>query len=113
MVGFLLHTGPPVHEDRCLWKPVCQGYLLQEMFAIIRSKDVLTAVGDGATAVSMVHRFLALKSRLSLRSATGTSPERCSGASGVRESRIAIHETQTRVVDELTNSDGLTFAKLI
>src|SRR5258708_23210960 len=31
-------------------------------------------------------------------------------ASGVRESRIAMHETQTRVVDELTNSDGRTFA---
>ena len=63
--------------------------------------------------MSMVHRFLALKSRLSLRSATGTSSERCSGASRVRESRIAIHETQTRVVDEFTNSDGLTFAELI
>src|SRR3981189_3024400 len=34
-------------------------------------------------------------------------------ASGVRESRIAMHETQTRVVDELTNSDGPTFAKLM
>ena len=45
MGSFLLHTGPPVHEDRCLWKPVCQGYLLQEMFAIIRSKDVLLQWG--------------------------------------------------------------------
>jgi hypothetical protein len=34
-------------------------------------------------------------------------------ASGLRESRIAMHETQTRVVDELTNSDGPTFAKLM
>ena len=34
-------------------------------------------------------------------------------ASGVRKSRIAMHETQTRVVDELTNSDGPTFAKLM
>src|SRR6266481_9054903 len=34
-------------------------------------------------------------------------------ASGVRETRIAMHETQTRVVDELTNSDGPTFAKLM
>jgi len=42
-------------------------------------KRCATAVGDGATAVSMVHRFLALESRLSLRSATGTSLERCSG----------------------------------
>ena len=42
-------------------------------------KRCATAVGDGATAVSMVHRFFALESRLSLRSATGTSPERGSG----------------------------------
>jgi hypothetical protein len=34
-------------------------------------------------------------------------------ASGVRESRIAMHETQTKVVDELTNSDGPTFAKFM
>jgi hypothetical protein len=34
-------------------------------------------------------------------------------ASGLGESRIAMHETQTRVVDELTNSDGPTFAKLM
>ena len=34
-------------------------------------------------------------------------------ASGLRESRIAMHETQTRVVDELTNSDGPTFAELM
>ena len=34
-------------------------------------------------------------------------------ASGLRESRIAMHETQTRVVDELTNIDGPTFAKLM
>ena len=34
-------------------------------------------------------------------------------ASGVRKSRIAMHETQTRVVDELTNSDGPMFAKLM
>ena len=34
-------------------------------------------------------------------------------ASGLRESRIAMDETQTRVVDELTNSDGPTFAKLM
>ena len=34
-------------------------------------------------------------------------------AYGLRESRIAMHETQTRVVDELTNSDGPTFAKLM
>ena len=34
-------------------------------------------------------------------------------ASGLRESRIAMHETQTRVVDELTNSDGPTFANLM
>jgi hypothetical protein len=33
-------------------------------------------------------------------------------ASGLRESRIAIYETQTRVVDELTNSNGPTLAKL-
>ena len=35
-------------------------------------KRCATAVGDGATAMSMVHRFLALNSRPSLRSATGT-----------------------------------------
>jgi len=34
-------------------------------------------------------------------------------ASGLRESRIAMHETQTRVVDELTNSDRPAFAKLM
>ena len=34
-------------------------------------------------------------------------------ASGLRESRIAMHETQTRVVDELTNSDSPTFARLM
>jgi hypothetical protein len=34
-------------------------------------------------------------------------------ASGLRESRIAMHETQTRVVGELTNSDGPTFANLM
>jgi hypothetical protein len=34
-------------------------------------------------------------------------------ANGLRESRMAMHETQTRVVDELTNSDGATFAKLM
>ena len=34
-------------------------------------------------------------------------------ASGLRESRIAMHETQTRVVDELTNSSDQTFAKLM
>jgi hypothetical protein len=34
-------------------------------------------------------------------------------ASGVRETRIAMHETQTTVVDELTNTDGPTFAKLM
>ena len=34
-------------------------------------------------------------------------------ASGFRESRIAMHETQTRVVDELTNIDGPTVAKLM
>jgi hypothetical protein len=34
-------------------------------------------------------------------------------ASGLRESRIAMHETQTRVVDELTNSDDSRFAKLM
>jgi hypothetical protein len=34
-------------------------------------------------------------------------------ASGLRESRIAMDETQTRVVDELTNRDGPTFAKLM
>ncbi len=34
-------------------------------------------------------------------------------ASGLRELRIAMDETQTRVVDELTNSDGPTFAKLM
>jgi hypothetical protein len=34
-------------------------------------------------------------------------------ASGLRESRIAMDETQTRVVDEVTNSDGPTFAKLM
>jgi hypothetical protein len=34
-------------------------------------------------------------------------------ASGLRESGIVMHETQTRVVDELTNSDGPTFAKLM
>jgi hypothetical protein len=33
--------------------------------------------------------------------------------SGVRESRIAMHEAQTRVGDELPNSDGPTFAKLM
>jgi hypothetical protein len=32
-------------------------------------------------------------------------------ASGLRESRV--HETQTRVVDKLKNSDGPTFAKLM
>jgi hypothetical protein len=31
----------------------------------------------------------------------------------VREARIAMHETQTRVVDELTNNDGPTFPKLM
>jgi len=34
-------------------------------------------------------------------------------ASGLRESRIAGHERQTRVGDELPNSDGPTFAKLM
>jgi hypothetical protein len=34
-------------------------------------------------------------------------------ACGLRESRIAMHETQTRVVDELTNSDGPTLANLM
>jgi hypothetical protein len=34
-------------------------------------------------------------------------------ASGLRESRIAMHKTQTRVVYELTNSDGPTFARLM
>jgi hypothetical protein len=34
-------------------------------------------------------------------------------ASGLCESRIAMHETQMRVVDELTTSDGPTFAKLM
>ena len=34
-------------------------------------------------------------------------------ASGLRESKIAMHETQTRVVDELTNCDGPTFAELM
>jgi hypothetical protein len=34
-------------------------------------------------------------------------------ASGLRESRIAMRETQTRVVDELTNSDGPTFPELM
>jgi len=34
-------------------------------------------------------------------------------ASRLRESRIAMPETQTRVVDELTNSDGPTFTKLM
>jgi hypothetical protein len=34
-------------------------------------------------------------------------------AFGLRESRIAMDETQTKVVDELTNSDGPTFAKLM
>ena len=34
-------------------------------------------------------------------------------ASGLRESRIAMHETQTKVVDDLTNCDGPTFAKLM
>jgi hypothetical protein len=34
-------------------------------------------------------------------------------ASGRRESRIAMNETPTRVVDELTNCDGPTFAKLM
>jgi hypothetical protein len=34
-------------------------------------------------------------------------------ASGLRESRIAGHERQARVGDELPNSDGPTFAKLM
>ena len=34
-------------------------------------------------------------------------------ASGIRESRKAMCETQKRVVDELPNSDGPTFAKLM
>jgi hypothetical protein len=34
-------------------------------------------------------------------------------ASGLRESRTAMHETQTRVIDELTNSDSPTFAGLM
>src|SRR6266404_9226671 len=34
-------------------------------------------------------------------------------ASGLHESRIAMDETQTKVVDELTNSDGPTFAKFM
>ena len=34
-------------------------------------------------------------------------------ASGLRESRIAMHETQTRFVDELKNSEGPTFARLM
>ena len=34
-------------------------------------------------------------------------------ASRRRESRIAMHERQKRVVDELTNIDGPTFAKLM
>ncbi|SRR5258708_6926170 len=33
--------------------------------------------------------------------------------SGLRESRIVMHETQTRVIDELSNSDGPTFANLM
>src|SRR5262249_36492901 len=32
-------------ENRCLWRPVCQGCLRQEMFATIRSKDVLLQWG--------------------------------------------------------------------
>ena len=31
----------------------------------------------------------------------------------IRQARIAMHETQTRVVDELPNSDGPTFARLM
>jgi hypothetical protein len=34
-------------------------------------------------------------------------------ASGLRESKITMHETQTRVVDDLTNCDGPTFAELM
>jgi hypothetical protein len=34
-------------------------------------------------------------------------------ASGLRESKIAMHEMQTRVVDELANRDGPTFAELM
>jgi hypothetical protein len=34
-------------------------------------------------------------------------------ASELRESRIAMDETQTSVVDELTSSDGPAFAKLM
>src|SRR5260370_11760003 len=34
-------------------------------------------------------------------------------SSGLRESRMSMDETQTSVVDELTNSDGPTFAKLM
>jgi hypothetical protein len=34
-------------------------------------------------------------------------------AFGLRESRIAMHEAPTRVVDELTDSDGPTFDKLM
>src|SRR5258708_31866827 len=40
MCRFLLHTGRPIHENRCLWRPVCLGCLRQEMFATIRSRDV-------------------------------------------------------------------------
>ena len=45
MSRFLVHTGPPVHENRCLWRPECQVCLRQEMFATIRSKDVLLQSG--------------------------------------------------------------------
>jgi hypothetical protein len=34
-------------------------------------------------------------------------------ASGLRQSRIAMHETQTKIVGELMNGDGPTFANLM
>src|SRR5580692_9676658 len=39
MSRFLLPTGAPIYENRCLWRPVCRGCLRQEMFVTIRSKD--------------------------------------------------------------------------
>jgi hypothetical protein len=54
-----------------------------------------------------------LRFRVKNKSRAALAVKAAGKASGLRESRIAMHETQTRVVDELTNSDGPTFANLM
>jgi len=43
----------------------------------------------------------------------GCAGGQADGKFGLRESRMSMDETQTSVVDELTDSDGPTFAKLM